>query len=502
MGSFVRRVRTASGATAVQIVHKRGRTVLGIDHIGSAHDEGQLALLLETARARLHTGQQMLPIDDGLAGGRPIGEPVVEDTASLIVWETLEAVYASLGFDQIGDNAFKTLVLARIIEPTSKADTVRVLAELGVAGPSRVTFMRCLKRVIERDYRTMIAKACHTRAVRDGGLALVLYDLTTLHFESDVEDRLRRVGMSKERRVDPQVTVGLLTTGAGFPLDVHLFEGNKAETKTLVPVLTGFAERHDIDDVVVVADAGMLSAANLVALQEAGFGFIVGSRPSSAVDDLADHFKRHGNYFTDGQTVEATRTMGIGTQARQRRVVYDYSFKRSQHDNRAINKMIERAEAVAAGTRPLKKDRFVKITDAVKGVDWHLVERARYLAGLKGYLTNIDADTMDGPHVVTAYHELYQVERSFRMAKSDLAARPMFHRIRDSIEAHLTVVFAALAVSREAQARTGVSIKKIVQTLRPLRTATISLSHQQITAPPRIPDHAQAILHDLAEGGH
>jgi hypothetical protein len=151
---------------------------------------------------------------------------------------------------------------------------------------------------------------------------------------------------------------------------VHLFEGNKAETKTLVPVLTGFAELHDIDDVVVVADAGMLSVANLVALEEAGFAFIVGSRPSSAVDDLADHFRRHGNYFTDGQTVEATRTMGTGTQARERRVVYEYSFKRSQHDNRAINKMIERAEAVAAGTRPLKKDRFVKITDAVKGVDW------------------------------------------------------------------------------------------------------------------------------------
>lgn len=137
MGSFVRRVRTASGATAVQIVHKRGRTVLGIDHIGSAHDEGQLAMLLQTARARLNAGQQMLPIEDGPTGGRPIGEPLVEDTASLIVWERLEAVYASLGFDQIADSAFKALVLARIIEPTGKADTVRVLAELGVAGPSR-----------------------------------------------------------------------------------------------------------------------------------------------------------------------------------------------------------------------------------------------------------------------------------------------------------------------------------------------------------------------------
>jgi hypothetical protein len=294
------------------------------------------------------------------------------------VWEVMGAVYASLGFDRIGDEA---LVLARIIEPTSKADTVRVLAELGVPGPSEVRFMRCLKRVIERDYRAMIATACYTHATRPGGLALVLYDLTTLHFESDVEDRLRKVGMSKEHRVDPQVTVGLLTTGNGFPLDVHLFEGNKAETKTLIPVLTGFAARHHDADVVVVADAGMLSAANLDALEEAGFAFIVASKPSSAADDLAEHFRRHGNYFTDGQTAEATRTMGSGNQVRERRVVYEYSFKRSQHDNRAINKMIERAEAVAAGTRPLKKDRFVKITDAVKGVDWGLVERARYLAG-------------------------------------------------------------------------------------------------------------------------
>jgi transposase len=104
-----------------------------------------------------------------------------------------------------------------------------------------------------------------------------------------------------------------------------------------------------------------------------------------------------------------------------------------------------------------------------------------------GYVTNIDAQVLAGDHVVTAYHDLYQVERSFRMTKTDLAARPVFHRLRDSIEAHLTLVFAALAVSCEAQARTGVSINKIVKTLRPLRTATITLGRQQITAEPRIP---------------
>jgi hypothetical protein len=197
--------------------------------------------------------------------------------------------------------------------------------------------------------------------------------------------------MSKERRVDPQVTLGLLTDAGGFPLAVHLFEGNKAETKTLIPVLTGFAEDHqEAADIVVVADAGMLSAANLLALEEAGFRFIVGSKISKAPYDLMAHVERHGNAFDDGQTIETTRTMGAGRDARARRVVYQWRFARYRHDNQAINAMIDRAEAVAAGKRPLKKDRFVKITDAERVVDWTLVERARSLAGL-----NLDPQTND-----------------------------------------------------------------------------------------------------------
>jgi hypothetical protein len=119
-----------------------------------------------------------------------------------------------------------------VIEPASKLDTVRVLTEIGVASPHRVTFMHCLKRVVERDYRAVIAQACHRHAARAASLVVVLYDVTSLHFEAVREDKLRKVGMSKEHRVDPQVTVGLLTTATGFPLEVDLFEGNKAATKT------------------------------------------------------------------------------------------------------------------------------------------------------------------------------------------------------------------------------------------------------------------------------
>jgi transposase len=158
--------------------------------------------------------------------------------------------------------------------------------------------------------------------------------------------------MSKEHRAGPQVQAGLLVDPAGFPLEVHLFEGSKAETTTLIPVLSAFAQRHGVRDMVVVADAGMFSAANLNALQDAGFGFIVGSRITKAPYDLAGHFERHGNYFTDGQVLESARRMGTGKAARVRRVACQWKFKREQHDNKAINAMIERAEKIADGRLP------------------------------------------------------------------------------------------------------------------------------------------------------
>lgn len=163
MGSFVRKVRTASGATAVQIMHKRGRRVLGIDHIGSARTEAELALLQAIAHQRLHAGQDELPFEQVTGGRRPaVGAgwyATVTGTSSLVLWQALERVYTDLGFDVVRDEAFKQLVLARIIEPTSKADTVRVLEEIGVTSRTRETFMRCLSRVVERGYRDTLGAA-------------------------------------------------------------------------------------------------------------------------------------------------------------------------------------------------------------------------------------------------------------------------------------------------------------------------------------------------------
>ena len=500
MGWFIRKVRTASGATAVQVVLKRSTRIVKVDHIGSAHSEAELAVLMQIARERLHEGQLALDLDGQASGSeatvhaeavtaamRP-GSARVAGSRSQLLWDVLAEGYARLGFDVLRDEAFRAMVLARLIEPTSKADTIRVLTEIGVPAPSLRTLFRALGRCVERDYRGLLATACLDSSVRSrGGLAtMVLYDCTTLHFQTDTEDELRRVGMSKERRVDPQIQVGLLVDPSGFPLEVHCFEGNTAETRTLIPVLTAFSQRHGIAGMVVVADAGMLSAGNLNALEDAGFFFIVGSRISKAPYDLADHFQRHGDHFADGQILESARVMGTGAAARARRVVYQYSFKRRKRDDKAINAMVERAENVADGTRPAKKDRFVTLDGTGKAVNWDLVARARQLAGLKGYVTNLTPEQMPGSEVIGAYHRLWQVEKSFRMSKSDLRARPVFHHQRESIEAHLTVVFAALAISRDLQERTGLSIKKIVTTLRPLRSVTIQFAGHSLTAEPTL----------------
>jgi hypothetical protein len=248
-----------------------------IEHVGSAHDEQELAALKAAAAARLALGQAEL--DLGLArvvGSQPL--PIMSSRMSYL-WDALCAAYETLGFDSVtqGDSVFRDLVLARIIEPTSKADALRVLAEVGVNTASYATVKRRLPIYAQRSWRQSLAVACAGHAGL-GPASLVLYDVSSLHFETDVGDGFREPGFSKERRLEPQITLGLLTDATGFPLMVEAFEGNRAETATMLPVINAFKGAHQLSDVTVVADAGMISEANQSAIQAAGLSFILGTK--------------------------------------------------------------------------------------------------------------------------------------------------------------------------------------------------------------------------------
>jgi hypothetical protein len=213
----------------------RGRS---IEHLGSAHSDDELAALKVVAAERVAAGQ--VELDLGLDAGTAVGPLEVVGSKAGHLWDALSRVYDSLGFDEAtgGDEVFRALVLARIIEPTSKLDSLRVLEEAGVESVSYRTLTRRLPRYGKPLWRKDIAAACAAHAAL-GPASPVLYDVSTLYFETDQGDGFREPGFSKERRLEPQITIGLLTDATGFPLAVEAFEGNKAETATMVPTMPG-----------------------------------------------------------------------------------------------------------------------------------------------------------------------------------------------------------------------------------------------------------------------
>ena len=535
--AWIRRVRTASGATAVQIAESVQGQRRIVAHLGSARTEAELGLLVERARAlltddaqgELDLGVEPTPGKVDLVGAPDSEQPLFSEpgrsgerasrvtparvvaTCSRALFDALAGVYDDLGFGVLGDEVFRDLVVARIVEPTSILDTGRVLLDLGRAPASASTMRRTLGRCVGRGYRDQIAALCFAHATTAGDLSLVLYDVTTLYFQAESEDALRKVGYSKERRVDPQIVVGLLVDRTGAPLEIGCYEGNKAETQTIIPIVAQFARRHQLADMAVVADAGMLSASNLRELDDAQLRFIVGSRVTKAPIDLASHFRWHGDAFTDGQVID-TLTPRTGrviendplhkaepvwdpaAHPASWRAVWAYSAKRAARDGKTLTAQENRAKAVIAGEKTARTPRFVTITNGTKTLDAASLARARRLAGLKGYVTNIPATRMPAGEVIASYHDLWRIEQSFRMSKTDLRARPMFVRTRDAIEAHLTIVFAALAVSREVQQRTGLAIRNVTRQLRPLRDATIAINGAEQTIPPAVTVEQQALL--------
>lgn len=160
--------------------------------------------------------------------------------------------------------------------------------------------------------------------------------------------------------------------------------------------------------------------------------------------------------------------------------MWQHRRKRAVRDRDTLQKQRERAEAIVTGDKPGKNARFVNTSGASRVFDEVTFERAISLAGWKSYVTNIPSGIMSAEEIISSYYELWHVEQSFRMSKTDLKARPIFHHDKDAIEAHLTIAFTALAINWWLYAKTGVTLKKLVQTLRPLRDVTIDISGQEI----------------------
>jgi hypothetical protein len=192
---------------------------------------------------------------------------------------------------------------------------------------------------------------------------------------------------------------------------------------------------------------------------------------------------------------------GGSDRRRDQVIYYQYKADRARRTLRGIDEQISKAEKAVAGKTPVKRNRFIQLAGATKKVNRALEAKARALAGLKGYVTNLAA-CPDGTPITANFvldaHRLFRIEQSFRMSKHDLQARPIYHHPRDSIEAHLTIVFAALATSRWIEQTTGWSIRKFIQTARRYRTIQIQAGAHTITAADPLP----ADLHQALDRIH
>ena len=372
--------------------------------------------------------------------------------------------------------------------PASK-DSLRVLSETGVDPVDYRTVTRRLPVIAKPAVRQALSAACAARAGL-GPASLVLYDVSTLYFETDTGDGFREPGFSKERRLEPQITIGLLTDATGFPLAVEAFEGNKAETATMLPVINAFKAAHQLDR----RHRGRRCGHDLRGQsgRPAGGGFVVHPRhphPVRAGCGRAIGAQAHpGQDIPDGQVFTQPWPATSSEKARglpDLVVYYQYRHDRARRTLRGIDEQVAKAEKAVDGNAPVKRNQFIKLT----GCDQECQSRFGGQSPRAGRLEGLhhQSHRADGPEfVIDAYHQLWRIEKSFRMFKHDLQARPVDHHKRESIDAHLTIVFAALAVSHWIEHQTGWSIKKFVRTARRYRTVKIQAGKQTLTAADRL----------------
>jgi transposase len=281
-------------------------------------------------------------------------------------------------------------------------------------------------------------------------ISVVFYDMTTLYFEVEDEDDLRKIGFSKDGKFQhPQIMLGLLIGERGYPIGYDIFEGNTFEGHTLLPVLEAIGAKYDLGKPVVVADAAMLSTKNLKRLDDADYPFIVGARLRNETETIQAEILKKSEGLANGGSIVIDKTNG-------HRLIVSYSDKRAVKDAYNREKGLKKLRRKIGSGRLTKQqvnqrgyNKFLRLVGEVKiEIDEMKVEQAARWDGLKGYLTNTAHAASE---VIDNYRQLWRVEKAFRISKTDLRVRPIHHYRPRRIQAHVCVAFVAYTLYKELE---------------------------------------------------
>lgn len=461
----IRYVPTASGKSAVQVVSKIRGELTVHKHIGSFADEAGKKALCLLAREYIETQTRQISLFTPVPENTDLNQIVITQSRPLFTYELLRRVYRRIGFNRYPDTLIRDLVVARIYRPASKLETREILTEAFGRRYCLKTIYRHLKTAIGRNLKSVFQQALLETAANDlhTGLQLLFYDVTTLAFDSQAKTGLKDFGFSKDHRHhDTQIVVGLVVDRLGFPLCFDVFSGSTFEGHTFIPVVKNICRYLKTDQLIIIADAAMISQENMAALDRAGIGFIVGARLKNLPQSLKD-------------TIASALSGRDGT-ARvypyyRYRLVCGYSAARAAKEQSDNKRQWQQAQNILKNPSVLtRRYRFIQKIKGQYRLNRVLFNRVKLLEGIKGYVTN----TKLAPGtVIDRYHDLWRIERDFRVTKSDLEARPIFHRLDETITAHLVIVFAALAVCRYLEIKTGMTIKQILKLTNRLLTHSV-----------------------------
>ena len=450
---FIRRKKNKSGSISVYLLKKEGRKQLLIKSFGSGKTEQEILRLEDKAYKELERISRQSQLDfnyeqddqylsflkNNINHIQPIGTELV-----------LNKIFDDIGFNQISDTLFRHLILSRVICPGSKLKMIDYLSRYQHIYYDVSKVYRYMDKLHD-SYKELLQRISykHTLGLFNGHLSVVFYDVTTLYFEASQEDELRKIGYSKDGKShNPQIVLGLLVSKGGYPLAFEMHQGNKYEGHTFIPILEKFKSTFELNNLIVIADSGLMSNSNIKQLKENNYNFIIGAR----IKNESLEIKQKILSYNWGDKIKV-KEIDLNEQTR---LIVSYSQKRAKKDANNRDKGIERLKVKIKSGKLSKANinnrgynKFLKIEgQALIKLDLTKQDEDKKWDGLKGYVTNTDLSTSE---IIENYKELWQIEKAFRMSKTDLKVRPIYHRKAKRIESHLIISFCSYKVYKELE---------------------------------------------------
>lgn len=451
----IRVVKTASNAKAVQVVHYSNNKRKVLKHLGSAHSEESLSELIVLAEEWIKDYAQQTSVfsDENPNKLLHLNHSTFIGVKYLAFYNQITTIQDRMELIDL-PWLLRDLVTIRIFEPASKLRSLELLEKYFGVHHSRKTYYKIAPNCIE------LKKLVENKIVRFAKsnysfrYDILFYDVTTLYFETFEEDELRKNGFSKDgKSQQPQILIALMVSKEGFPVSYEIFSGNTFEGHTIIPVVKEFIEKNGVKNFTVVADAAMISSENVKQLNQNNINYIVGARLGNITASLLEVIDK-SIPRQEGKSIRIKTENGY--------LICSYSNIRYRKDKYEMEQQIKKANELIEKPSKGKRVKFTQSKGQQITLNQALIEKTTKLLGIKGYYTNLEELDVDNQTIIARYHELYKIEQAFRITKSDLQTRPIFHFKDEPIKLHILICFIALVISKHIELKTGISIRRYI----------------------------------------